>query len=371
MNIRFENVHKTFFTIRGRVEALSGVDLDIEDGEFFVLLGPSGCGKSTTLNLVAGLERPSKGVIRFGDQTVADPARRVMMPPRDRDVAMVFQSYALYPHLDVFNNIAFPLKIARQKKDVIRTAVEKTADMLRIENLLARKPGELSGGQRQRVAIARALVREAEVFLLDEPLSNLDAQLRTSTRAELKRLQRNMHITTLYVTHDQTEAMTLGDRIALFHQGRLVQSGTPRELYEHPDTPFTAVFIGSPPMNLIPAEICEQGQQVRVEFENTSLILSGEKVNLPSRISDRKTLLGIRPEHIHIEENSRSSILSGRIRNVETLGREVIYHVQTGRNRVLIVSDRESYRVDQTVGLSFPVEKIHLFNEEGLTKNEG
>lgn len=365
MKITFENVSKTFFTVRGRVEALVNVDLDIVDGEFFVLLGPSGCGKSTTLNLAAGLERPSGGVIRFGDQTVADPSRRVMVPPRDRDVAMVFQSYALYPHLDVFNNIAFPLKIAGQDREDIRSAVEKTADMLGIGNLLERRPGELSGGQRQRVSIARALVREPEVFLLDEPLSNLDAQLRTSTRGELKRLQRDMGITTLYVTHDQVEAMTLGDRVALFNQGRLVQSGTPKELYEHPETPFAAVFIGSPPMNLIPAEIRIQGDRVLLEFENTSLILNREKEEVANRVSDRKVLMGIRPEHIRIQENSRSSTLSGRIRNVEPLGREVIFHVQTGQNLILVLSDKEVYRLDQTVGLSFPAEKIYLFDREG------
>lgn len=363
MKITFEKVDKTFFTLRGRVEALVNVDLDIEDGELFVLLGPSGCGKSTTLNLVAGLEKPSGGVIRFGDKIVADPAGRIMVPPRDRDVAMVFQSYALYPHMDVFSNIAFPLKITGQKREDIRPAVEKTAAMLGIKNLLDRKPGELSGGQRQRVSIARALVRDPDVFLLDEPLSNLDAQLRTSTRGELKRLQRDMGITTLYVTHDQTEAMTLGDRIALFNHGRLVQCGPPEEMYAHPETPFAAVFIGSPPMNLIPAEVSGQREQVRIEFEDASITLDRKNQDGLNRITGRKAFLGIRPEHIRmVEGEDRSATLSGRVRNVEPLGREVIYHVQTAHNRILVLSDREVFRVDQPVGLSLPSGKIHLFD---------
>ena len=363
MKIAFEHIHKTFFTFRGRVDALNDVNLEVEDGEFFVLLGPSGCGKSTTLNLVAGLERPSGGVIRFGDQTVADADRRIMVPPRNRDVAMVFQSYALYPHMHVFDNIAFPLKIAGQDKERIRRAVEKTAEMLGIKGMLGRKPRELSGGQRQRVSIARALVRDPEVFLLDEPLSNLDAQLRTSTRGELKRLQRETGITTLYVTHDQTEAMTLGDRIALFNRGRLVQVGSPKEMYRRPDKPFTAAFIGSPPMNLIPAEIREEGGRIRIAFDNTAITLGETTAHLKG-IAGPRALMGIRPEHIRIAENTRNGVLCGRIQNVEPLGREVIYHVQTEQNRILVLSEKESYRVDQTVGLYFRSERIHLFEPE-------
>jgi multiple sugar transport system ATP-binding protein len=363
MKIAFEHIRKTFFTFRGRVDALIDVNLEVADGEFFVLLGPSGCGKSTTLNLVAGLERPSGGVIRFGDQTVADADRRIMVPPRNRDVAMVFQSYALYPHMHVFDNIAFPLKIAGQDKERIRRAVEKTAEMLGIKDMLGRKPRELSGGQRQRVSIARALVRDPEVFLLDEPLSNLDAQLRTSTRGELKRLQREMGITTLYVTHDQTEAMTLGDRIALFNRGRLVQVGSPKEMYRRPGKPFTAAFIGSPPMNLIPAEIREEGGRIRIAFDNTAIML-GETTDHLNGIAGPKALMGIRPEHIRIAENTRDSVLCGRIQNVEPLGREVIYHVQTEQNRILVLSEKDSYRLDQTVGLSFRTERIHLFEPE-------
>ena len=360
MNIVFENVGKRFLTLRGRVDALKEVNLQIEDGEFFILLGPSGCGKSTTLNLAAGLERPTRGVIRFGSDIVADAERRIMIPPGKRNVAMVFQSYALYPHMNVFDNIAFPLKIAKMKKPEIRARVDKTVDILGIGNLLDRKPGELSGGQRQRVSIARALVREPALFLLDEPLSNLDAQLRTSTRAELKRLQKELGVTTIYVTHDQTEAMTLGDRIALFNKGRLVQCAAPRQMYDAPDNPFSAAFIGSPPMNLVPVEIHEQEKGVNIILGNNIIPVPVENRRLLSRISGKNALLGIRPEHIVLDE-SRLAMLSGKIRTVELLGREVIYHVEVGGNVLVALSENRRYAADQNVGLSFPPDRIHLF----------
>jgi multiple sugar transport system ATP-binding protein len=277
---------------------------------------------------------------------------------------MVFQSYALYPHMHVFDNIAFPLKIAGQDKDRIRQAVEKTAAMLGIRDMLDRKPGELSGGQRQRVAIARALVRDPQVFLLDEPLSNLDAQLRTSTRGELKRLQRETGITTLYVTHDQTEAMTLGDRIALFNQGRLVQVGSPDDMYRHPQNPFTATFIGSPPMNLIPALIRREENRIRVVFDNAAITLDGPPRRRAQDLSSPKVLLGIRPEHTRLTDRNSDAVISGRVRNVEPLGREVIYHVQAGENRILVLSEEAACEVDQNVGLSLRSEKIHLFEWE-------
>ncbi|MEJ2428386.1 MAG: ABC transporter ATP-binding protein [Deltaproteobacteria bacterium] len=264
MNITFKSLQKTFFTLRGKVEALKSIDLEIGQGEFFILLGPSGCGKTTTLNLAAGLERPTAGEIRFADKIVSSPEKKIFVSPKERNVAMVFQSYALYPHLNVFENIAFPLRVAKERD--IAEPVRNTAHMLDIENLLERKPAELSGGERQRVAIARALVRDPDLFLLDEPLSNLDTQLRTTMRAELKRLQRNTGVTTIYVTHDQTEAMTLGDRIGLFREGRLIQVGTPDNLYNSPQTPFAATFVGSPPMNLIPAEIKKEGDTMLIAY---------------------------------------------------------------------------------------------------------
>jgi multiple sugar transport system ATP-binding protein len=364
MRIVLERLRKTFLTLRGKVDALSDVDLKIQDGEFFILLGPSGCGKSTLLNLVAGLEKPSQGVIRFGDQTVADPAGRIMVSPRNRDVAMVFQSYALYPHMDVFENIAFPLKVSKIAKNRIKESVGKAADLLGIENLLHRKPGELSGGQRQRVAIARALVRDPKVFLLDEPLSNLDAQLRTSTRAGLKRLQRELGITTLYVTHDQTEAMTLGDRIALLNHGRLVQVGAPKDMYAHPESPFAATFIGAPPMNLIPVEIYEEKKEIRLAFAGISIPLPDKTPRSLTHVPGKKALMGIRPEHIRMGSEKQESGLPGRIRTVEPLGREVIYHLESGGGRLVVLGKEERYAVDSTVNLSFPPDRIHLFDPE-------
>jgi len=255
MNITFDSCAKRFVTRKGEFEAIRGIDLEVEEGEFLVILGPSGCGKSTLLNLAAGLEKLSRGEIRFGGEVMDSPEKRLFVPARDRNVAMVFQSYALYPHLNVFRNISFPLEVARKDKAKRSKTVIEVAGLLNISGILEHKPGELSGGQRQRVAIARALVRKPRAFLLDEPLSNLDVQLRVETRTELKRLQRKLSITTLYVTHDQTEAMTLGDRIALLKDGMLVQLGTPRQMYDAPGTPFAASFIGSPPMNLFPAAV--------------------------------------------------------------------------------------------------------------------
>ena len=364
MNLSIENVGKTYLTLHGRVDALKGLDLEIADGEFFVLLGPSGCGKSTTLNLVAGLEHPSKGIIRFGNQIMADANRKVMIPPRNRNVAMVFQSYALYPHMNVFDNIAFPLKIARTPKNDILREVEKTAAVLDITSLLNRKPGELSGGQRQRVSIARALIRNPSVFLLDEPLSNLDAQLRTNTRAELKKLQREMGITTLYVTHDQTEAMTLGHRIGLFNQGRMIQCGTPAQLYDQPINSFVAGFMGSPPMNLLPVEIREQGNQISLLLNHRVIPLPDGKKPLLNRLSGPKALMGIRPEHIETASPKGDFILSGKVRVVEPLGREVIFHVDVDENRLVVVSDKQDYGVDETITLSFAMDRIHLFEPE-------
>ncbi|MFO7965930.1 MAG: ABC transporter ATP-binding protein [Desulfobacterales bacterium] len=361
MMVVLEHTSKTFRTLRGKVDAMIDISLSVESGEFFTLLGPSGCGKSTTLNVIAGLEHPSEGVIRFGETVMADTSRGIMVPPRNRNVAMVFQSYALYPHMNVFENIAFPLKIRRRDKNKIQDSVEKTAAVLGIENLLDRRPAELSGGQRQRVSIARALVRDPNVFLLDEPLSNLDAQLRTNTRAELKRLQREMGITTFYVTHDQTEAMTLGDRIALFKNGRLMQCGTPKQMYEHPENAFAASFIGSPPMNLIPVEVHHRNTDPVVVFESVDIPIPQEKRSLLDRIAGKKVWMGIRPEHIRINKE-KAPLFTGRIQTIEPLGREIIIHIETGKNRLVALSETERYSEGDAIGVSFPAECIHLFD---------
>jgi len=362
MNVTFRNLEKIFYTLRGKVEALKGIDLEIGQGEFFILLGPSGCGKSTTLNLTAGLEHPTAGEIRFADKIVSSPDKKIFLSPKERNVAMVFQSYALYPHLSVFENIAFPLRIAKQKE--IGEPVERTANMLSIEDLLDRKPAELSGGQRQRVAIARALVRNPDLFLLDEPLSNLDAQLRTSMRAELKRLQRDTGITTIYVTHDQTEAMTLGDRIGLFRDGDLIQVGTPEELYNRPRTPFAATFVGSPSMNLIAAEINWEGDTTIITCGEGRSELPKDKVWMLERLVGREALLGIRPEHITMTTTAGAGSLKGKIENIEPLGRELLYHVHTGVGTLIVLSSEEELQVEDTVHLFFNPTHIHLFQPE-------
>jgi multiple sugar transport system ATP-binding protein len=361
MKVRFVSCAKQFSTSRGAVHALREVDLEVREGEFFIFLGPSGCGKSTLLNLTAGLEKLSLGEIHFNEQIVDSPDKGIFVPSRQRNVAMVFQSYALYPHLDVAGNIAFPLQVAGEDKEKIREAVKEVADLLRIGNLLDRKPGELSGGQRQRVAIARALVRRPRAFLLDEPLSNLDVQLRTDTRAELKQLQRKFGITTLYVTHDQTEAMTLGDRIALLKDGSLLQVGTPREMYEKPQTPFAATFIGSPPMNLFPAEVTEEQAETFVAFGGARLRVPEEK---EVRLGKSGVLLGIRPEHISLRpEAAGPDSLPGLVKAVEPLGRENLYHVSTECGDLLVLGSEERFEVNRKIYLFLDAKQLHFFDK--------
>jgi ABC-type sugar transport system ATPase subunit len=358
MNICFEQLSKQYKTGRGMVDALRAFDLTIGDGQLFIILGPSGCGKSTLLNLAAGLEEPSAGTIRFGERIVASAGENIFLEPGERNVAMVFQSYALYPHMKVFDNIAFPLRNARQKAQEIRRSVQRTAALLGIDDLLARKPAELSGGQRQRVAIARALVRQPSVLLLDEPLSNLDAQLRMATRAELKRLQMEMAVTTLYVTHDQTEAMTLGDQVALLKNGRLVQAGTPYALYHHPANPFVATFIGSPPMNLIPARLATSATEYYARINDRKIALSAELKSKAASLPAGQILLGIRPEHLRFADQGQ---LEGVITYAESLGREIIYRVACAGHELLILADHHARETGQSVALAFDSAAVHLF----------
>ncbi len=330
MKVDIAGLTKEFHSARGRVVAVNDIRLEIKDGEFFVLLGPSGCGKSTTLNLIAGLEKATGGEIRFGEKLVSSPEKRLHLSPRERNVAMVFQSYALYPHLSAFENIAFPLRIAGQADQSVSKSVASAAAMLGIENLLDARPAELSGGQRQRVAIARAIVRQPSIFLLDEPLSNLDALLRASTRAELKNLQRSLGITTVYVTHDQVEAMSLGDRIALLREGIIEQLGKPEDLYERPANAFVARFIGSPPINLLKASLAEEEGVVRLEIGTSKLDAPAEKVRLLKASGHRECLLGIRPEYVRLAESMEqaksSGFLPAKILQIEPLGRESLVH---------------------------------------------
>lgn len=344
------NIKKDFFTVRrGRVSALKGIDLEIEAGSFFVLLGPSGSGKSTLLNIIAGIEKPTSGEIFFGEDEIVSVKNKKYLSPKERDIAMVFQSYALYPHLTVFENIAFPLKIAKLEKEIIKEKVNRAAEILQIKNLLEAKPVELSGGQRQRVALGRAIVRDPNVLLLDEPLSNLDALLRISMRSELKQIQRRLTTTTIYVTHDQTEAMSLGDKIAVMNEGKVLQIGTPNEIYHEPQNLFVAKFLGSPPMNLISGKI--------LSFLKT-------KFDKLKNINEDKTILGMRPENFKISNND-SYALRGRVKIIGSLGSESIIYADINGTELLVkLSSEVPVKEGDEVKLQIEEKNIFLFDKE-------
>ncbi|PRH86786.1 ABC transporter ATP-binding protein [Labrys okinawensis] len=303
--------------------AVNKLDLDIADGEFLVLVGPSGCGKSTALRMIAGLETITGGTLSIGTEVAND------LSPRERNVAMIFQSYALYPHLSVADNVGFALKVRGEKREVIEEKVKAAAAMLELDKLLSRRPGQLSGGQRQRVAMGRAIVREPAAFLMDEPLSNLDARLRGQMRAEIARLQRASGVTTVYVTHDQVEAMTMGDRVAVMNAGVLQQLAPPRELYDRPVNLFVATFIGAPPINLLPGRLRRGGQGMEVALPGLVLPLPAafvqERPGLASQ-GDREVVVGIRPENLFLTD-SEGEALSARIAFQEDLGASLLIHV--------------------------------------------
>jgi multiple sugar transport system ATP-binding protein len=304
--VAFDEATKVY---SGPVVALDHLTLDVADGEFLILVGPSGCGKSTALRMVAGLERISDGTISIGDRVVND------VPPKDRDIAMVFQNYALYPHMTVGKNLGFGLRRRHTPREDVRQRVDEMSEMLGLQDLLRRRPGQLSGGQRQRVAMGRALVREPEVFLLDEPLSNLDAKLRVQMRSELKRLHDRIGVTTIYVTHDQVEAITLGERIAVLSEGVLQQVGPPQDVYDHPANVFVAGFIGSPPMNLLKGNAA--GGRIAV----------GEVEFVDRQVPDGEVLVGIRPEGLHpVGEAFDGPVFEVSVEVVEPLGDEVLVH---------------------------------------------
>ena len=324
--VTFDNVTKKY----GDVLAVNDLNLAINDGEFMVLVGPSGCGKTTSLRMIAGLEEITAGELKIGDRVVND------VPPKDRDIAMVFQSYALYPHMTVRDNMAFGLKLRKLPKADIERRVNEAAATLSLEKLLDRKPKELSGGQRQRVALGRALVRDPQVFLMDEPLSNLDAQLRTQTRGEIKRLQREVGTTTVYVTHDQVEAMTMGDRIAIMRDGVLEQVGDPDTVYGHPANTFVAGFIGSPAMSLTPAGAERRDGRARLAFGDLRLDLDGAP-DLPSEV-----VVGVRPEHARLWDDDAGLVgpIDGRVEYTESLGRETVVGVTgPGDARFIVTID--------------------------------
>lgn len=328
------------------------LNLTIEDREFLVLVGPSGCGKSTALRMIAGLEEVSGGFLSIGDRVVND------VHPKHRDIAMVFQNYALYPHMSVFENMAFALKLRKVAKSEIETKVRAAARSLEIEHLLDRKPKALSGGQRQRVAIGRAIVREPKVFLMDEPLSNLDAKLRVSMRAEIKKLHRRLQTTFVYVTHDQTEAMTLGDRIAIMRGGDLQQCGTPHDVYTQPANLFVATFIGSPQMNLVEGTLTLDGDKSVVKGANFKFVL-------PHTASHRAgdVMVGLRPEHLSIATSPDGDGLTATVEVIEPLGAEAYIYLKGPKGDIVArVPEEDTPTVGQSLTLAADPVKIHLFD---------
>ena len=346
------------------VTAVKDFNLEIEDKEFIVFVGPSGCGKSTTLRMVAGLEEISEGELYIDGQLVNDLA------PKDRDVAMVFQNYALYPHMTVYDNIAFGLKLRKITKDEINKKVRDAAKILDIEHLLDRKPKALSGGQRQRVAMGRAMVREAKVFLLDEPLSNLDAKLRNQMRIEIAKLHQNLQTTFIYVTHDQVEAMTLGSKIVVMKDGIIQQVDTPTEIYNHPANMFVAGFIGSPQMNFLYGDVKEENGNIIVEVFGQKVALDKDKADKikATNYIEKQAILGIRPEDIKIvteQESNRSYIVNGIIEVVENLGAEVLLHIKANDRAFTIKTAKHQGEViGDNIKFAIDLDKVHLFNEE-------
>jgi multiple sugar transport system ATP-binding protein len=345
-------------------QAVSNLGLDINDGEFVVFVGPSGCGKTTALRMVAGLEEITSGQVTIGGRVVND------VPPKDRDIAMVFQNYALYPHMTVYDNLAFGLKLRRVKKEVIDQRVREAARILGLTEMLKKKPRNLSGGQRQRVAMGRAIVREPQAFLMDEPLSNLDAKLRVQMRSEISRIQRDLKVTTIYVTHDQTEAMTMGDRVAVIRKGELQQAEAPQDLYDHPVNIFVAGFIGSPAMNMVEALVSRQNGGVSVEFAGNQLRLDDELLKERpglKRFEGRKVVLGIRPEDFEdaslVPKAPQDRRIPATVDLREALGSEVLIHF-TVKAPVVLTEDTKELAVD--VGAE-ALEDLEHVAEQGET----
>jgi len=362
MKICLNSLTKKFFSLRGGHYAVDHLSCKIKDKEFFVLLGPSGCGKSTTLNLIAGLEKPTSGEIFFNEKAIASPKKNIFLSPKERNIAMVFQNYALYPHLNTFDNIAFPLKILKMNNTDIKKSVTQTADILKLSHLLKSKPNELSGGERQRVAIARAIVRKPDLFLLDEPLSNLDSRLRTSTRMELKKLQRRLNVTTIYVTHDQIEAMTLGDRIAVINKGKIEQIGTPEELYNNPSNVFTASFIGNPPMNLFEAEIKTENNILFIEPGNIRLKISNITKTKLDHCNRKNVTVGIRPEHICVSKDPSQNTTKTKIKTKENLGKDILLQLESKNLVLTSIGNYKNLQEGDEIFISLNSDNIHIFN---------
>jgi multiple sugar transport system ATP-binding protein len=356
-SIKLENIYKHYSS---SVTAVKDFNLDIQDKEFIVFVGPSGCGKSTTLRMVAGLEEISEGNLYIGGKRVNDVA------PKDRDIAMVFQNYALYPHMNVFENMAFGLKLRKFSKDEIQKRVNEAAKILDIEHLLDRKPKALSGGQRQRVALGRAIVREPEAFLMDEPLSNLDAKLRVQMRAEISKLHQRLQTTIIYVTHDQTEAMTMADRIVIMKDGVIQQVGTPKEVYGNPDNIFVGGFIGAPSMNFMNGRLEDK---LFIINDNIKLAVPEGRMQLLKEYIGKEVMLGIRPEDIHDElifiESSPGSTIEANIEVAELMGAEIYLHSSIAEQKFIARIDaRTDVKNGEKIKLGFDMNKVHFFDIE-------
>ncbi|MBC7811380.1 MAG: ABC transporter ATP-binding protein [Burkholderiales bacterium] len=353
MKVSIEQLSKKF----GSVVGVDDLNLDIQDGEFVAFLGPSGCGKTTTLLMLAGIYKPTDGVIRFGDRVVNKVA------PKDRNIGMVFQSYALYPHMTVFGNISYPLKLKKVSKDEQQRRVQQVSDTMGIGTLLDRRPGQLSGGQQQRVALGRALVKEPDVLLFDEPLSNLDARLRLTMRGEIKALQKRLGITSIYVTHDQVEALTMADRIAVMSGGKLQAFDSPEDLYDRPKTIFIAGFVGNPPMNFVNVDMRRDNGSVVAETQGIRVAVStdrGEKA-----AARQKVVMGIRPEDINVVGESGSDVIEGSVFVVEPLGRDDMLDVRVGDNSLFVLADPAArIRAGDPVRLRVNNNKLQFFDAE-------
>ena len=356
-SVTYEQVTKHF----GDVVAVNNLDMEVADKEFLVLLGPSGCGKTTALRLLAGLEEITQGNIYIEGQVVND------VPPKDRDIAMVFQSYALYPHMSVYDNMAFGLKLRKTPKDEIERRVKEAANILRIGELLARKPKQLSGGQRQRVAVGRAIVREPKVFLMDEPLSNLDAKLRVAARAEISKLHHRLETTFIYVTHDQVEAMTMGTRVVVLKDGLLQQVDTPHNLYAYPANLFVAGFIGSPAMNFFDATLVGENGDLYVDGGTFRLKVPGDKLQVLLPYKGKKMVFGIRPDDLHDPQFTPPNITAGKIKAQvdvkELMGNEVLAHFLIGEKSFVARFDpRTAVRVNDTIEVMANMDNMQIFD---------
>lgn len=358
-SVKYEHVYKRF----DDVVAVNDLNLEIEDKEFLVLVGPSGCGKSTALRLLAGLEDITEGTLVIGDRVVNDVA------PKDRDIAMVFQSYALYPHMSVYDNMAFGLKLRNYPKDQIAERVNNAAEILGIVSLLERKPRQLSGGQRQRVALGRAIVRDPQVFLLDEPLSNLDAKLRVQTRAEISKLHKRLETTFIYVTHDQVEAMTMASRIAVMNHGVLMQVDSPQNLYDKPNNLFVAGFIGSPAMNFFNAELAQDGADILVKAASFAVKVPEERRPSLKDFVGKSVIFGLRPEDVHDPNFAPPRIIAQNVHAevdlTELMGNEIFLFMKSGNDDyVARVDPRTNFKMGDKVTMAFNMQNMHIFDKE-------